>query len=75
MINDLTAQGMAIILYHLNFLNWMGMSDRVPVMYEGHGNREFSRDELSEEAAIMRCGTEVGNDMKNQLNKMHPKAF
>lgn len=56
MINDLTAQGMAIILISSELPELMGMSDRVLVMYEGHITGEFSRDELSEEA-IMRCGT------------------
>ena len=56
LINDLTAQGMAIILISSELPELIGMSDRVLVMYEGHITGELSRDELSEEA-IMRCGT------------------
>jgi len=49
LINELTAEGMAILLISSELPEVMGMSDRLLVMYEGRITGELSRDEFSEE--------------------------
>lgn len=48
LINELTSQGMAILLISSELPEIMGMSDRIIVMYEGKLTGELSRDEFSE---------------------------
>lgn len=54
LINQLTEQGMAILLVSSELMEVMGMSDRVLVMHDGVITGEFNREEFSEEV-IMSC--------------------
>lgn len=54
LINQLTEQGMAILLVSSELMEVMGMSDRILVMHDGAVTGEFERKEFSEEA-IMSC--------------------
>ena len=54
LINQLTEQGMAILLVSSELMEVMGMSDRVLVMHDGVITGEFNREEFSEET-IMSC--------------------
>lgn len=54
LINELTAQGMAIILISSELMEVIGMSDRIMVMHDGRISGEFEREEFTEEA-IMAC--------------------
>lgn len=54
LINQLTEQGMAILLISSELMEVMGMSDRIMVMHDGTVTGEFDREEFSEEA-IMSC--------------------
>lgn len=61
LINELTAEGMAILLISSELPEVMGMSDRLLVMYEGKITGELSREEFSEET-IMQHATGRVND-------------
>ena len=54
LMNELTSEGLAILLISSELPEIIGMSDRILVMYEGKITGEFQRDEFSEEA-IMEC--------------------
>ena len=54
MINNLTAQGMAILLVSSELPEIMGISDRIIVMHDGEITGEFQREEFSEQS-IMTC--------------------
>lgn len=55
-MNELTSQGIAIVLVSSELPEIMGMSDRIIVMYEGKITGHFERSEFSEEG-IMTCAT------------------
>lgn len=48
-MNDLTQQGMSIIMVSSEMAELMGVCDRIMVMYEGHFVDEFNRDEFDEQ--------------------------
>ena len=52
LINELSAQGIAILLISSETPEIMGMSDRILVMHEGTITGEFAREEFSEEGII-----------------------
>lgn len=54
LINNLTAQGMAILLVSSELPEIMGISDRIIVMHDGEITGEFQREEFSEQS-IMTC--------------------
>lgn len=56
LINELTAQGMAILLISSELPEVMGMSDRMLVMYEGSITGELDRTNFTE-TNIMQCAT------------------
>lgn len=56
LINELTEQGMAILLISSELPEVMGMSDRMLVMYEGSITGELDREEFTE-TNIMQCAT------------------
>ena len=56
LINELTAQGMSILLISSELPEVMGMSDRMLVMYEGGITGELDRDNFTE-TNIMKCAT------------------
>lgn len=61
LINELTAQGMAILLISSELPEVMGMSDRLLVMYEG--KIQLSKEEFSEEVIMEHAtGRKVGNE-------------
>ena len=55
-MEELAAQGMAILFVSSEMEEVLGMSDRTIVMHEGRITGELSRDQLSEEA-IMQLAT------------------
>ena len=48
-MNDLTQQGMSIIMVSSEMAELMGVCDRIMVMYEGCFVDEFNRDEFDEQ--------------------------
>ncbi|HJW84057.1 MAG TPA: D-xylose ABC transporter ATP-binding protein, partial [Anaerolineae bacterium] len=56
LMNDLAAQGMAILMVSSELPEVLGVSDRILVMREGRIVAEFSRAEASQDA-IMRAAT------------------
>ncbi|MEO0415168.1 MAG: sugar ABC transporter ATP-binding protein, partial [Verrucomicrobiota bacterium] len=56
LMEELAAEGVAILFASSEMEEVIGMSDRVLVMHEGHISGELSRDELTEEA-IMQLAT------------------
>lgn len=63
LINELTAQGMAILLISSELPEVMGMSDRLLVMYEGKITGQLSKEEFSEEVIMEHAtGRKVGNE-------------
>lgn len=56
LINQLTNQGVAVLLVSSELPEIMGISDRIIVIHEGRIASEFSRDQFSEEK-IMTCAT------------------
>lgn len=61
LINELTAQGMAILLISSELPEVMGMSDRLLVMYEG--KIQLPKEEFSEEVIMEHAtGRKVGNE-------------
>lgn len=56
LINQLTAEGLGIILITSDLQELIGMSDRIYVMDEGRINGHFTKEEITEEA-FMRCAT------------------
>lgn len=63
LINELTAQGMAILLISSELPEVMGMSDRLLVMYEGKITGELSREDFSEELIMeYAAGRKGGNE-------------
>lgn len=48
-MNELTANGSAVVMVSYELPEIMGMSDRIMVMYNGRIVKEFSRDEATEE--------------------------
>lgn len=63
LINELTAQGMAILLISSELPEVMGMSDRLLVMYEGKTTGQLSKEEFSEEVIMEHAtGRKVGNE-------------
>lgn len=56
LINQLTAQGIAILFISSDLPEIMGMSDRILVLFEGKITGEFTRDEFDEEN-IMRSAS------------------
>ena len=47
-MNDLSADGMSIIMVSSEMPELMGVCDRIMVMYEGRFIDEFTRDEFDE---------------------------
>lgn len=63
LINELTEQGMAILLVSSELPEVMGMSDRILVMYEGKITGELSREEYTEERIMeYATGRKVHNE-------------
>jgi len=52
MINDLTSQGIAVILISSDLPEVLGMSDRVLVMREGNQMDIFEKDKANEESIM-----------------------
>ena len=48
-MNELTEQGMSIIMISSEMAELMGVCDRIMVMYEGRFIDEFTRDEFDEQ--------------------------
>ena len=63
LINELTEQGMAIILISSELPEVMGMSDRMLIMYEGKVTGCISREQYSEELIMQHAtGRKVDNE-------------
>lgn len=62
LINELTAEGMAILLISSELPEVMGMSDRLLVMYEGKITGELSREEFSEERVMQHATGRVNKN-------------
>lgn len=63
LINELTEQGMAIILISSELPEVMGMSDRMLIMYEGKVTGCISREQYSEELIMQHAtGRKVNNE-------------
>ncbi len=62
LINELTAEGMAILLISSELPEVMGMSDRLLVMYEGKITGELSREEFSEERIMQHATGRVNKN-------------
>lgn len=52
LMNELTAQGVAILMVSSELLEVLGMSDRVMVMHEGRQTGIFSREEATQEILL-----------------------
>lgn len=52
LINDLTAQGKAVVLVSSELPELMGMSDRIVMLHEGRVGGEFTRDQFDQEALL-----------------------
>ncbi len=66
LINELTAQGKAVVLVSSELPELMGMSDRIVMLHEGRIGGEFTRDQFNQEllmAAAMGAG---GSKLKVQ---------
>jgi D-xylose transport system ATP-binding protein len=60
LINELTAQGKAVVLVSSELPELMGMSDRIVMLHEGRVGGEFSREQFDQEslmAAAMGAGS------------------
>ena len=65
LINELTEQGMAIILISSELPEVMGMSDRMLVMYEGRITGSIPKEQYSEELIMQHAtGRKVNNEKK-----------
>lgn len=64
LINELTAQGMAIVLISSELPEVMGMSDRILIMYEGRVTGQLSREEFTEERIISYATGRMVHDEK-----------
>ena len=54
LINQLTADGVAVLMISSELPEILGMSDRILVMHQGRINGEFTADEATQEK-ILRC--------------------
>ncbi len=52
LINDLTAQGKAVVLVSSELPELMGMSDRIVMLHEGRIGGEFTREQFNQEALM-----------------------
>ena len=52
LINELTAQGKAVVLVSSELPELMGMSDRIVMLHEGRVGGEFTRDQFNQEALL-----------------------
>ncbi len=52
LMNELTAQGVAILMVSSELLEVLGMSDRIMVMHEGRQTGIFSREEATQEILL-----------------------
>lgn len=52
LMNELTAQGVAILMVSSELLEVLGMSDRIMVMHEGRGTGLFTREEATQEKLL-----------------------
>ena len=63
LINELTAQGMAIVLISSELPEVMGMSDRLLIMYEGRVTGQLLKEEYTEERVMeYATGRKVHNE-------------
>lgn len=61
--NELTAQGMAIVLISSELPEVMGMSDRLLIMYEGRVTGQLLKEEYTEERVMeYATGRKVHNE-------------
>lgn len=60
-IDELTRQGVAVIILTSDMMELIGLSDRILVFYEGSCNVEIGRNEASEEV-LMRAASGVGQE-------------
>ncbi|MNC64576.1 Ribose import ATP-binding protein RbsA [compost metagenome] len=56
LMNQLAAQGVAIVMISSELPEVLGMSDRILVMHEGKMSGHFTREEATQEN-IMKCAT------------------
>jgi D-xylose transport system ATP-binding protein len=52
LINELTAQGKAVVLVSSELPELMGMSDRIVMLHEGRVGGEFTRDQFNQETLL-----------------------
>jgi D-xylose transport system ATP-binding protein len=52
LINELTAQGKAVVLVSSELPELMGMSDRIVMLHEGRLGGEFTREQFNQEALM-----------------------
>jgi ribose transport system ATP-binding protein len=74
-MEELAAQGVAILFASSEMEEILGMSDRVLVMHEGRITGELARHQLSEEAILhLATGTAATASSASSAHSAHPAS-